>query len=543
MEDFSDFVRKQFRISVLFLFMGLTLGLLYSLELIGFSFGPLGVLHIPNARSAHISLMLYGFIPLLLSLLPFGLCAKDGVCPRSGIRSLNSFFFLWYTFLVFMTATLLFGTKRNLTFYDYSYELNFLLAFAGVFYILALFRFAAAYAKPPPWLRITKWVTIAGPFALLILMHPTIGRVEATTEGPHGDHTLGMSLALIPAYYLVIKLYAKRDFAQRGKIFWVLPLAGYLLSIGLRIFSESCSYTQEWAFQSLTLCYVPLLLLWMKEAGISFRSAPFLFISAITFLLIDIEGNILVIPAVRALFHRNDLVIGHAHLAVGIAVFSLAMAIVAPHLRRLRPHRLAIVWSTCLATMALVLSLAGFGEAGLFEISVRAMWITRSAAGLLAILSAIALLLPALEIRLDLSNRFHLYHLAGVLSDGFGGLGLLLIGPALYGAFGIPFEGQYQYVVFGFVSGVGLLHLFGLMQGNHAKAFAYATAWIRLLTAATFYALFKAELLGTEALVIALYDFSFALIYLVGWLEKRGCEYDTAPASSGLHLRSDRLRG
>ena len=33
-------------------------------------------------------------------------------------------------------------------------------------------------------------------------MNPTIGQVESTVSGPHGDNTLGMSLALIPIYYL-----------------------------------------------------------------------------------------------------------------------------------------------------------------------------------------------------------------------------------------------------------------------------------------------------------------------------------------------------
>ncbi len=399
--EFSDFVRRQFRASLLFLFLGLGLGFLYSLQLIGVIPATWGSLSMGQLRSAHISLMLYGFIPLLLAFLPFSLCARDGVSLRSSLPLLRAFFLVWHTFLSIMTATLLLGLRRNLTFYDYVYELNFLLVFAGIFYIWALFRAGREYERRPLWLTIVQWVALAGPAALLLLMHPTLGRVEATRDGPHGDYTLGMSLALIPVYYLAIKQVAQRDFAQRGRIFWMLPLAGFLVSAVWRLTKLPFPYAAEWAFQSLTLCYLPLLFFWMKEAGAGFGRAPFLSLSALTFLAIDIEGNLLIIPAVRALFHRNDLVIGHAHLAVGLALFFLALSIVSPHLPRLRAHRFALAWSICLGLMALALTLAGFREAGLLDISIHTMWILRSLSGLLAMLTAAVFLFPSLTIRTE----------------------------------------------------------------------------------------------------------------------------------------------
>ncbi len=401
MTEFSDFVRRQFRISVLFLFLGLGLGVTYSLQLLGLVPGTWGALSLLHLRSAHISLMLYGFIPLAIAFLPFSLCARDGVSLRGALPLLRAFFLTWHGFLVIMTATLLSGLRRQLTFYDYVYELNFLLAIAGSFYIWALFRVAREYEHPPPWLRITRWVALAGPLALLFLMHPSLGQVEATRSAPHGDNTLGMSLALIPAYYLAIKQVAQRNFAQRGQILWILPLAGYLVSALWRLTPLDFPYAAEWAFQSLTLCYLPLLLLWLKDAEANFETAPFLFLSAITFLAIDIEGNLLIIPALRALFHRNDLVIGHAHLAMGLAVFFLSLSIVSPHLPRLRAHRFALGWSICLGLMALALSLAGFREAGLLDISVHHMWMLRSLSGLCAMLTAAFFLLPTLAIRAE----------------------------------------------------------------------------------------------------------------------------------------------
>jgi cytochrome c oxidase cbb3-type subunit 1 len=547
MEEFSSFIRKQFRVSLIFLLLGISLGFLYSLQLLGLGPSNVTPLHGVNTRSAHISLMLYGFIPLMLTMLPFSLCAKDEKCPAKGLQDLNTFFLIWYIFLIFMTSSLLFGVRRNLTFYDFSYELNFLLAFAGFFYIRAIFRFEAAYSTPPRWLSVTKWTALAAPFVLIALMNPSIGQVEATVKGgPHGDHTLGMSLALIPVFYLAIKTRAKNLFEHRGKLFWQIPLAGYSLSLIWRGALGEPSYNIEWAFLSLTLCYIPLLLIWLKEARLRFSDSPFLIISIYAFLLIDIEGNILVIPAVRALFHRNDLVIGHAHIAIAVSIFSLAMSIAAPHLRKLNERGLALAWVSCIGVMVLALSVAGLREAGLVDVGIRPMWALRSLSGFLALLSALLFLLPASEISIDLGCRYNLYHLAGVISDGFGGVALLLFGPLIYNLFGLPFSGGYQYVVFGFVASVGLLHLFGLMQEGNRRAFAFGTSWIRLITAATFYGLYKSDILGTEALVIGSYDFLFALIYLTRILEPKTIntpETPTQPSSSKLHLHSDKIRG
>ena len=71
-----------------------------------------------------------------------------------------------------------------------------------LFYILALYKFIKLYKIVPLWIKVCLQIVIISPIALLILMNPTIGQVESTVSGPHGDNTLGMSLALIPIYYL-----------------------------------------------------------------------------------------------------------------------------------------------------------------------------------------------------------------------------------------------------------------------------------------------------------------------------------------------------
>jgi len=144
MEKFSSFIQKAFAISSLFLVLGLAFGFEYSLNLLGY-FLPSSTLSAVNARSAHVSLMLYGFVPLMLSFLPFVLMEKENIHSEKGLEKLKIYFTLWCIFLVFMTISLLMGVHRGLIFYDFAYELNFILAFSGVFYILALYDYIKAY--------------------------------------------------------------------------------------------------------------------------------------------------------------------------------------------------------------------------------------------------------------------------------------------------------------------------------------------------------------------------------------------------------------
>ena len=130
-----------------------------------------------NLRAVHISLMLYGFVPLMLSYLPFLLINKEIGISKEGLKYLNIYTQIWYIFLIFMIFSLLLGKNRGLAFYDFAYELNFLLAFAGLFYILTLYKFIKLYKIVPLWIKVCLQIVIISPIALLILMNPTIGQV------------------------------------------------------------------------------------------------------------------------------------------------------------------------------------------------------------------------------------------------------------------------------------------------------------------------------------------------------------------------------
>jgi hypothetical protein len=112
-----------------------------------------------------------------------------------------------------------------------------------------------------------------------------------------------------------------------------------------------------------------------------------------------------------------------------------------------------------------------------------------------------------------------LYHLAGFLSDAGGGVILILGGAVLFALLGFNFGGTYEYIVFAFMIGTGLMHWFGLYRD--AERFAALSATVRVICASVFAALYMAGTLDGIALFVALYDGAFALLY---WLVLRGKE-------------------
>lgn len=510
----EDLVDAELPLAFVWLILGLFAGLVYAVEMLGLD-GSQTLFSPERARSLHISQMLYGFFPLMLSLLPFALFQKEGVLSENAIGHLRRYFVVWNLFLLFMSMALLFGNIRGLPFYDFPYQLNFLLAFSGLFYLLALVDALRRYEKRPLWVNVSLAAVIAAPIALVILMNPQYGQVEQTLVGPHGDNTLGMSFVLIPIYYLLIKLAATQKFEPRRHWLWMLPLVGYVVSLIIRNFFHSLSYGEEWFFQYLTLLYLPLLWGWLRDAGVTFKTNPYLILSIAAFVFVDVEGNFLFIPEIRTLIHRNDLVVGHAHIAMGLGVAFMALSI----LHHLLPHLFrriyAVAWTVLMALMAIVLTVAGLIEAKIIAGNVDFFLALRALIGLLLV--AMVLRIAYIRLRLPLDTPLKLYHAAGFLSDAGGGVILLIGGALLFPLFGFHFGGTYEYVVFAFMIGTGMVHWMGLHYA--AERMASLSAAIRTVCASVFAALYLAGSMDGIALLVAVYDTSFALVY---WLVLRG---------------------
>lgn len=482
-------------------------GLIYAAQLVGFTLFDETLLQPVRTRSLHITLMLYGPIMLALSLLPFALFSKDGLNLDAAVIPLRNYFLLWHLFLFMMVISILLGVQRGLPFYDFAYELNFILAGSGIFYIIAIFKTIKQYEHPPLWVKVSKALLFAAPISLILLMNPSYGQVEKTLSGPHGDNTLGMSFTLIPLFYLLIKLESKEKFKAAWHIFWVLPLVAYAISVGLRIFRGELSYNEEWVFQWMTFAYAPLLIKWCKDARLTYANNTYLVISIWAFLFVMIQGNILFIPEIRWFFHRNDLIIAHAHVAIGLGIFFMSLSAL-EYFYKL-PKLFAQFWLYIILFIFIPLTVAGFVEAGMLDLNVMALWWVRLIAGAISVFVLSYLLLR--HINRNRPLMLELYHLIGFASDGLGAVLLILFGASLFGLMGFGFN-TYYYLVFGFMGFVGILHLLGLYRDAHLMAFS--TSLARLITGSIFLSLFYAGSIDSLGVIVGLYDISYALLYL-----------------------------
>jgi hypothetical protein len=415
-----------------------------------------------------------------------------------------------------MIVSLLLGKSRGLAFYDFAYELNFLLAFAGIFYIIALYKFIRLYKKLLPlWIKVCLRVVIIAPITLLVLMNPIIGQVESTVSGPHGDNTLGMSLALIPIYYLIIKLLNEGEFRARWNMLWIIPTIFYFGSVLYRIFLEPLSYNQEWFLEYLSLLYVPLLYRWFKDSNILPHAKKALFISILAFLFVDVEGNIIFIPEIRWIFHRNDLIVAHAHVAMGIAVFFMVISMFINSIKELQKDIYLNLYLFALLGIFTVLSIAGFTEAGLINIPIELMWTFRTLFGFFSLAFIFAFIKKK-----KYYSKIELYNIAGILSDGVGGVFLILFASFIYPILGFTFNGVYEYVVFVFVTMTGIIHFIALKNPSNQVILNNLSVIIRVFAASIFFALYASGKLGFEALAICLFDLAFVFIYLIFFYQK-----------------------
>ena len=238
-------------------------------------------------------------------------------------------------------------------------------------------------------------------------------------------------------------------------------------------------------------------------------------ISILAFLFVDVEGNILFIPEIRWVFHRNDLIVAHAHVAMGISVFFMVIAMFINSIKELQKAIYLNSYLFALLGIFTVLSISGFVQAGFLNISSEVLWTFRTTFGFFALVFVFAF------IKMKTSySRVELYNIAGILSDGLGGIFLILLASFIYPLIGFSFSGVYEYVVFAFVSMTGIIHYMALKNPSSQAVLMNLTVVIRVFASSVFFALFASKKLGFEALAICLFDLSFVFIYLIYFYKK-----------------------
>lgn len=162
-----------------------------------------------------------------------------------------------------------------------------------------------------------------------------------------------------------------------------------------------------------------------------------------------------------------------------------------------------------------VLSISGFTQAGFINIPSDKLWIARTAFGFFALIFIFAFI----KIKANYS-KLELYNIAGVLSDGLGGVFLILLASFVYPIVGFTFSGIYEYVVFTFVSMTGIIHYMALKNPSSQVLLVNLSVIIRVFASSMFFALYSSGKLGFEALAICLFDLSFVFVYLIFFYKK-----------------------
>ena len=213
----------------------------------------------------------------------------------------------------------------------------------------------------------------------------------------------------------------------------------------------------------------------------------------------------------RHIFHRNDLVVGHSHIAVGISMLFLSFAVVKNYFSI--SNKMIITWALMITLMAGVLTLSGLHQANFISISTHSMWIARSFFGAMLLLLVVGFYL--LQFLNKHYSTLEYYHMVGFLSDGLGGLLLLFFAQPLYHLLGFHFSLGYQTVIFGFMLSIGVMHLMGFINKTWQTPMALATALTRVVVSSLFFALYMSSHLDVVALGVSSYDLLYALIYLL----------------------------
>ena len=244
------------------------------------------------------------------------------------------------------------------------------------------------------------------------------------------------------------------------------------------------------------------------DAKLTLKSDAYLIISIWAFLFVMIQGNILFIPEIRWAFHRNDLVVAHAHIAIGVGIFFMALSTLSYFYKL--PQKFANFWLLVMGVIFFSLTIAGFSEAGYLNLDIVPMLQIRFVGGILAVGGLFYFIVR--EIKQPKIDTLTLYHLNGFASDGLGALILFLFAPLLFEFLGFKFT-PYYYLIFGFMSFVGILHLIGAYKDAHL--FAWLTSTARLITGTIFLSLFYIHTVDTLGLLVGFYDIAYALIYML----------------------------
>jgi len=117
----------------------------------------------------------------------------------------------------------------------------------------------------------------------------------------------------------------------------------------------------------------------------------------------------------------------------------MALATISQHLKKFNEKSFSLFYTLGFFMMLIALSLAGMMEAGFLQADINLLWTIRMLCGLFILLVTLGFFSPQLYPNKKSFDSLGLYHLAGFLSDGLGGLVFAVLCKYALSAFGISF--------------------------------------------------------------------------------------------------------
>ena len=123
-------------------------------------------------------------------------------------------------------------------------------------------------------------------------------------------------------------------------------------------------------------------------------------------------------------------------MRAGVGVLFMVISMFIDHIKELHKSTFINLCLVGISGIFLALSISGFTQAGFINVPSEKLWIFRTIFGMVAFLFVFAFV----NIRTNYS-KLELYNISGILSDGLGGVFLILLASFIYPLVGFTFVG------------------------------------------------------------------------------------------------------
>jgi len=299
-----------------------------------------------RVRTLHLNLVIYGWLSQM------GIASMIWILPRIFRTPLRSpqltvvGAIIWNIAVALGALAIARGWTDGEEWLEIPWQLDMLLAFAGVFFIVPLIRTTSA--REVHHIYVSGWYFLAGilwfPCLFVIANLPVIhsGVEEATVNWWFAHNVLGLWLTPIgvgTAYYFIPKIIGKPVYSYSVSLlgFWGLALFYSQVGIHHLIGGPVPTWVVTLSVVHSVMMFIPVIAVAINQHVLVGRnlwalkeSLPLRFISfgAVMYTMASFQGSIEALRSVNTVVHFTHYTVGHAHLGayafVSIVMFGAA---------------------------------------------------------------------------------------------------------------------------------------------------------------------------------------------------------------------------